>query len=183
MNFDDIPKTWWKAALYSIHYIINDLVLLVFNLVIDIILVVRVRKNLKKKEHFSAESTESKNDLKKKRKSVKNDTNKIIIYQVILFLICRFPELIFYMHFLFFSFYDFDSSLSESHFYYAYICTGLSYCYYLANVLQFLYNLSYSVSVYFLYKFNKSFNQGFRHYVSSRKPSGSRKNQARKQWK
>ena len=157
---------WWFDLIYAAHYIINDFLLLFVNLAVDFCLVAHIRCDLKKKERFSLKTTKSKIEIEKKQKekiSAENKTNKMIAYQIILFGICRLPELVYYFHFFFLST-EFSGGPVRSS--YEYYCFYLSLCYLASDLIQYVYIVSYAINAYFFYKFNKPFRHGFKNYFN-----------------
>ena len=162
--YDELIK-WWFAFTYASHYIINDLILLLVNLFVDLLLVSHIRKSLKIRELFTAEFGNTKEAIlkkKKEKKSAESNTNKMIIYQIILIVLCRFPELIYAFHFFFTQ----TSTAIYATSQYKNFCVNLLFCSLMSNVIQFVYMISYSVNVYFFIKFNKPFKNALKDYLS-----------------
>ena len=145
------------------------LVLYRTNLIVDILLVVHIRKDLKKKALFSvSDSGKSKADLEKRqkeKKSTERKTNKLIVYQIIMYVFCRLPELVYYIHFAFFLKGDAIDTVSMEYFR---LCSSFNLCLLASNVIQYLYALTYIFSVYFFYKFNKNFKLATKEYFFSK---------------
>ena len=142
--------------LYFFHYIFFDFVLLVFNMVIDLILVVVIRVDMAKKKKFHTSSRKSASDKKflEKRKEVETKTNMMIIINVLIYTFCRLPELAVYLFFYYFR--PPDADLSD--------CSSLIICYLLHNVSEYLYMLAYTFNIFLYYKFNSNFETGFRNF-------------------
>ena len=101
----------WIMILHTVNIIVNDLVLFLITLIIDLLLVVHIRKELSKKKRILISIHETsglgKSKKLKKLQQIKNsheDTNKMVVSSLVLFLICRLPELTFEAHLLFLSF-------------------------------------------------------------------------------
>ena len=159
-----IQKPWFNV-LYVAHFVINDFILLVVNLAIDLLLVVHIRGNLKKKDALTTEVGTSQKDVDrrlKEKQAAERNTNKLLVYQIIMFILCRFPELTFRIHILFIE----NIKLYSTPFKYPEWCQTQYFCYLLANNVQFLYMISYSANVYFLTKFNRPFREGLRVHIS-----------------
>ena len=168
LNLGIMMKRTWFQVLFVGHYIINDLVLSLVNLFFDILLVFAIRDNLRKKERVAKETTSSssKSDLDKKKKEkrkAERRTNKLIIYQMILYILCRFPEIVFSSHFFFV-----DLTPDGD---YMTFCITFSFCSFIKNNIQYIYIVSYLFNVYFYYKFNKQFRNGAKDYFHSKSPS------------
>lgn len=139
--------------LYFFHYIFNDLVLWLVNAVIDYCLIIIVKSNLRKKEKISQRMGVNSQSAKKKSQlndEIRNQTNKIIIASLVVYSFCRLPELVAYL-FFYFMFYT-DGTAS---------CYDFYLCYFLANVIEYFYMLSYSANIYLYYQFNKNFRKNF----------------------
>ena len=103
----DAKKKHWFFVIYLIHYILNDFLVLLSNFVVDLLLVKQIRKDLSiKRDNMlkltnkgSSNSNNNNNntanlsDQKKLKDLIKieQNTNKMIIYSAIVYVICRFP--------------------------------------------------------------------------------------------
>jgi hypothetical protein len=153
-------KTWEKA-LYFTHYILNDFVILVINLIVDICLVREIKRDVTKKQEFrhkeevlnnfvkTPSHSETSTDIKK----LESKANAMIVMTLVVYLFCRLPELGSTFFFVYFSMY-----LN----YYKVYCFNVNFCYLLSNTIDYLYMVSYSTNIFFYYKFNKNFKRGFK---------------------
>ena len=145
-------------SIYVVHYLLNDLVLLLLNFVIDLKLFLVVRRNLAaKKENLMNKSEKNDRSLPTKLKEIKNsmtNSNKLVIYSFLVYIFCRLPELVAYMHVLFLR------SDSKHVFSYWDFC-GDSLCALVVNVIHYLYMISYITNSVFYYKFNQKYRQAF----------------------
>ena len=164
-------KYWFYVTIYVFHYIFNDFILLLINLIIDIRLVIEIRRDLKSKKDFAiknhdkssatttatttttttennaileAKYKEKLNDIKKANKN----TIKMIVYSFMLYFFCRFPELCFYLYLIFA--YKFDLFIIHT-------LGPLG-----VNVVEYIYVVSYSFNIFFYFKFNKNFRTAFK---------------------
>ena len=154
-------KTWF-IAIYSIHYLLNDSVLLLLNFVIDLKLFFVIRRDLATKrfnieQRNSSKSTAGSKSLDDIEKSESN-INKMVIYSFLVYLICRVPELVFYLHLLFIE-------NNQLRYFDYYTFCQISLCYLLINLIQYLYMLSYLTNIFFYYKFNKTFRLALRKWL------------------
>ena len=148
------------------HYAINDGLALLLNLIIDVMLVVHIRSDLSKKLEISGHSGKKEIEKKKKEKeTTERKMNKMIVYQLILYFFCRLPELVFYAHFLFLKL---PTDLTVFDFPYIFFCCESSFCSLLLNVIQYVYMVSYSLNVYFMYQFNKTFRTALKQYLKTK---------------
>ena len=153
-------------AFYYLHYIFNDFVVLILNLVIDIKLVLCIRKNLRQKlkakqkecdQSFSLGPGVYETKLKKlaenlkKKNTVENKANALIITNVAIYIVCRLPEL---AGALFFPL----SKLVFSH----YQCNAYKLCFLIYNSTEYLYMISYAFPILICYHFNSNFQTGFK---------------------
>jgi hypothetical protein len=162
MNEDKEFQIW--VVFYFLHYILNDLVFLTINLIIDIKLIKIVKLDLKQKNEIQKKMNENKNKINSKKnedekKQAENKTNQMIIYSIVLYIICRLPELISYIIFYFFHIdYFIDSNIIY--------CDVLSICYLISNLIEYMYILSYLANIFFYYKFNKNFRKGMKMFFN-----------------
>ena len=163
--YNDQKKLQVKTVFYFLHYILNDFLVLIINLFIDIKLVFEIKKNLTKKLKFyefnsvksasslvrKLEITRLKEELIKKRKT-ENKANEMIIIIVFIYLFCRLPE---FVGIFYFYFKPYLSNFQAS-------CRNSSICYFISNVVEYFYMLSYIFNIVLYYKFNSNFRKGFR---------------------
>ena len=148
----------WFVVIYAFHYITNDFILLVLNFAIDLKLFFITRANLKAiKDNLFAmnqrEDVKQMNSQLEEIRSSETNINKLVIYSFLVYLFCRIPELLCYLHLLF------VQDLSEYGFDYYSFCQTVT-CGLLINSIHFLYMLTYISNFCFYYKFNKIFRQG-----------------------
>ena len=138
--------------IYLFHYILNDFILLMLNLLIDLMLVRKIKRDINKKRRILFALFRSRAELDstaRKRQELDKaeaNTNKLIIYSVLVYIICRVPELVIYIYFL--------MPLCD-------IYCMTTYAPLLVNISQYLYVVSYSTNIFFYFKFNKKFQQAF----------------------
>ena len=151
---------FWITVLRTAHYVINDFVFFLLNFVVDIVLVVSVRKDLAQKKKLTKKMTKkSKENYKKidEIKKAQDDTSKLIIFTFFLLVICRIPELAFELHFLFIN-------LNESMYSYNSLCLTTGLCSTLKDNAQFLYMFTYCLNILLYYRFNKNFRLAFKYF-------------------
>ena len=158
---DKTPASYVELVFYYLHYIINDFVILIINLVVDIKLVFIIKANLKQKieneknflepgspSNFSSEKKISKMEENlKKKKSVENKANALIVANVFIYFFCRIPELVGTLVF------PFSQSLFPVGF-----CSEFLICYLIYNTMEYMYMLSYAFTILICYKFNSTFS-------------------------
>ena len=153
-------------VVFLIHYLLNDFVLILANLIVDILLVCLIRRDLRLKVDFKANSqTHETEDYKKTLllvKQTEKSTNKMIIYSSMVYIICRLPELAFNVHLMFLK----DEFFPDL---YLTLCKNIL-CIAADNIIQYFYMTSYIVNIFFFYKFNKQFRFGLRSYFKLKKP-------------
>ena len=146
---------------FLLHYLLNDFVFLAFNLVIDIFLVRLVRQDLRMKVVFSLNSHNPDDPRAKKVlsdvKKIEKNTNKMIVYTLLLYLLCRMPELAFSIHLLF------VNKKYMGVLYYE-MCPG-TICIVMSNIIQYIYMISYFTNILFYYKFNKPFRHSLQNLL------------------
>ena len=146
--------------IYLVHYIFNDFLILAITFYVDILLVIVIKKDLKKKKNFKRKA-KSKNKIDDEE--VKKNLKKMIIYTLIVIAFCRLPELSLYLFMLFFNFSTTDSvDLYKNRSMFD-ICQ-IDLCPLLINIIQFMYHCSYLTNLFFCYKFNKNFRRAFREF-------------------
>ena len=137
-----------SSFFYFFHYILNDLVILAIVLVIDIRLILVVKRSLSQKiqvrisfqnlDSVATNTSASSKRLKEEydnKKSIENKANAMIVANMVLYLICRVPEM---AATFFYYFHLFRSSSGV-----LIACLNTSFCYQLANTIEFFYILSY----------------------------------------
>ena len=154
-----------KAIFYFIHYILNDFIILLINLVVDIRLVSLIKRNLEAKHLNQQRLEKNKEDnnlwkLKEeedKKASVERKANTLIVVNVFIYVFCRFPELLgqFYLYFNVF--------LEQE------VCFISLFCYLVFNFIEYMYMLSYLFNIFLYYKFNSFFRKGLRNYFGMKK--------------
>ena len=152
----------WISIVNTIHYVVNDFVLFFFNLVIDLMLVTAIRKNLAPKKRSILKSKETKKKNKTKLDEIQkshDDTNKMVILSLVLFVMCRLPELAFEVHLLFFIMDPYPRRYSK-------YCITNNFCLFLKDITQFLYMFSYIMNVILYYKYNKNFRDAIQNQFS-----------------
>lgn len=139
----------WLTAYNIFHYVFNDIFLFMLNLIIDLAFIIHVRHDIysKIKRLKSLEKNNTKREKKlKELEEKKSDTKKLVIYFLALNIFTRLPELAF--HFVA----RFKSII--------YIEKEDNFFNDMYDFTQFLYQLSYSLNIFFFYSFNKQFKQG-----------------------
>ena len=167
----------WLRIVSLIHYVINDLVLFLTQMIIDILLVIQIKRDIRsKKQNLKTRSTNKKSrdrDGKTKNKQleylsqVSTEANKMIIYSLFFNALFRLPEfsLYFYLNVLFQNIKNSDSLNDKI--YHNLFCKN-QLCALLINLIQFIYLLSYSSYLFFFFKYNKSFREGFWQFFNRR---------------
>ena len=127
----------------------------------------KVKKDLSVKRVNIKKDTTASKDRKSKLEnlhSISNDTNRMIIYTLILNFFYRIPELVFYMHLVFIQGLDITihngmiQRLVNLNYYK--LCY-VEFCELLASLIEFIYLISYSFNIYFYFSYNKPFRAGF----------------------
>ena len=151
------------------HLLFNDLFILVLNLIVDILLVIELKRNLRAKKNTYKRSLKSysksylgnsdshtnlinmiRHKLKEIAESEKN-SDKLVIYSLVVYLACRIPELIAYT-LLFIPVVGYECSIDL--------------CPLLFSAVSYMYNLSYCTNLYFYFKFNKNFKMAFKNFFN-----------------
>ena len=87
----------------------------------------------------------------KKKKNVENKANALIISNVVIYVLCRLPELVgvffFYFH---------ETILPSDG-----ICRVDILCYLVYNTIEYIYIISYLFNILLYYKLNSNFRRGF----------------------
>ena len=113
--------------------------------------------------HYLSEKLEKLRRLK----NVSDQTDRMIIFSLVLNAFYRLPEFFFFIHFYFFKV---PESLSELQLYQTYLTMCDMYiCELWLSISDFLYLLSYSFNIIFYFKFNKSFRDGFKNLFGLKK--------------
>ena len=152
---------------YFFHFVLNDCVLLLINFVIDVKLVLVIRRDLKQKLVFQKTSAKSRIKLLKKKRTIVFKTNFMIALNVVIYSFCRFPELLANIFFYFYrtKLESDNNSVGDM----PLNCETLILCYLLANSVEYLYMLAYLFNMIIYYKFNKNFRIGFRNFFGLKK--------------
>ena len=148
-----ILKSIFFTLIYLFHYILFDFVILLINLIVDIWLVIHVKRGLKQKKAFNhkllndsvGRNKQAEKRLDEIRKSEKS-ANQMIIFSLVVYIFCRLPELVVYLYF----------SLPVYNRESINIVGPI-----LINIIQFLYVFSYSLNLLFYFKFNFPFKIAF----------------------
>ena len=161
LNFFDLFRAnkWFQIVCYIFHYVINDFFLYAFNLIVDILLVRKIRGDLKFKKTFLKENFNKNcnqnsvllkkfNDGLNEIAKAERGTNKLLIYSFFVYTFCRFPELCFYLYILL---------ADKSQQFIMHTLGPLT-----INVVEYLYIVSYSFNLFFYFKFNKNFRDAFK---------------------
>lgn len=140
---------------YLIHYLLNDAILLFFNLTVDILLVKIIKKDLSAKKVLLVKLNNGGDDEKQTEKynniiEAEKNTNKMIIYTFMMYLICRFPELLLYIYMILP-----DLDLNKSRFMRLVA----------PSAVEYLYVISYTTNIFFYFKFNKKFRSAFKNII------------------
>ena len=150
----------YQSILFLLHYILNDLVLLIVNLVVDIKLVICIKASLAQKseilERFESSEPEKAKmkEEEKKRKKSENKANMMILTNLVIYLFCRLPELLE----IIFEFFKPFSYIDH--------CEVDIFCYLLKNTIEYLYMLSYLFNILIYYKFNSNFRMGLANFFN-----------------
>ena len=181
-----LRKKWFNSVIYVLHYILNDFVLLLINLIIDILLVRVIRKDLKSKKKFANQNYDNNNSSENNNqnaiieakykakldeiKKANRSTIKLIVYSSILYLTCRLPEVCFFLFMIF---------ANKNNQYLIHTLGPLG-----VNVVEYMYVLSYSFNILFYLKFNSQFRKGFKNYFNmnntNKKDSNNKKSKNKK---
>ena len=143
-----LKYNWWFVLIYLFHYLFNDFFILLANLIFDIVLVKEIRKNLKQKKALQLKSNSAQSEkILEEIATVEKNTIKLVVYPLLMYLLCRVPELVVYLLFLFNVYPKF--------------CYN-ELCPLLLNVIQYLYVISYITNLFFYFKFYKVFRVSFK---------------------
>lgn len=151
---EDPNKKIMFMIIYLIHYLLNDALFLSLNFIVDILLVIHIRKALNQKK-LLLKKLNHKNNQEKYNCILKaeHNTNKMLIYTFIMYIICRFPELVLY---IFLIIPDYDSNKSRFH---RLVAPSA------ISVVQYLYVLAYTTNIFFYFKFNKLFQRSLKNIL------------------
>ena len=150
----------FQMALSYVHYVFNNCLALIVNILIDCLLIIAMRKDLKSKaRNIMLRNTVLSSDLASKKLAdiakTQTNLNKMIIYLMLVYLVCRFPHFLMFLLFLF-HIYDRLDSMDAANLY------TMQH-----NTIEFLYLLSYLSNIYFYMKFNKYFRLAFKSYFGT----------------
>ena len=159
VSVEYFSKNASSSVFYLSHYIFTDFFLLLVNILIDLFLVRKVKSDLKVKnrnqmEKMNEASTFEKNKLTeelKRNKSVKKKANALVICNIVVYVVCRLPELIG----IFWEFLQ-PKMISATDF----ICQFNILCYLIYNTIEYVYMISYLFNIVIFYKFNNNFKKG-----------------------
>ena len=149
----------WIVIMNTVHIIVTDFFIFFLNLIFDLCLVVHIRKELSKKKKLILKSSSKKGQAKKLKeiKKAHDDTNKMVILSLSLYILSRLPELIFEMHL----FIRYEKTTIYA---YEYICLVDGFCYLIKDFTRFLYIITYCLNIILYYKYNRNFRLGFRNF-------------------
>ena len=126
------------------------------------------KKNLKSKRNLLERLNRLDEKEEKKISEIETSTNKMVIYSFILNFFCRIPELAFKMFLIVIKYPKFEFNISSSFhfniFSHVHLFCILYLCSILDNICQFLYIFNYITNIFFFYKFNRTFREGFKKY-------------------
>ena len=145
--------------------------LILVNIIIDLFMVKIAKGHLKTKRatvrnaYYKLKNRDLKAIQMKKLKEVhksNNNMTKLIVYQLVVYAVCRLPEVIFYLHFTIIDIEKQDVLywMKYSELCYIYLCPVF------INIIQFLFMLSYLSNIYFYFLFNKQFKKGFKYFFT-----------------
>ena len=89
---------------------------------------------------------------------VSNDTNRMIVYTLLLNMFYRFPEFLLYFYLVFG--FNFPKGKDIEIFSFNLLCFNM-FCNLMASLVEFIYLLSYSFYILFYFKYNKTVRIGF----------------------
>ena len=150
-------------ALCLIHYILNDFVLLILNVLVDLKLLRQIKSSLKQRKEFNIKllSQLSEHDASgshadvlpalRDLESSERNSNKLIIYILVFYLFCRLPELAAYFFIIF----------------YVNIFVNLNLDHLLITFVRYFYVISYSFHLTFYIKFNSDFKKAFKNLFTN----------------
>ena len=145
-----------------VHIVVNDLVIFLHNLIIDVLLVVQIRKDLSAKKRVVLRLQQSSPQTAAKKiqdiMGSYDDTNRMVVLNLALFVLCRLPELAFESHLVLFKY----KSESATGMTYENMCIEYKICYLMKDLTRFLYMFSYCANFLLYYKFNKNVRLAFK---------------------
>ena len=159
---DSFTAKGWLKTFSIIHYTFNDVVLFLVQMIIDILLVIQIKKDLHMKKQSLKTLLKSKQDESSKKleylSHVSQEANRMILYFLVLNAFFRLPEfsLNIYLNAFFVPEFKPINELSS----FSWLCYN-QLCILLIFLIQFIYLLSYSSYIFFYFKYNKSFRNGF----------------------
>ena len=160
-------ESWYKW-LFMLHYTINDLILFSIQMIVDILLVIQIKKDLRTKK-ATLRSTmgrkKEENVIKKLNylSHISNETNRMIIYSLTLNIFYRLPEFVLYYYIIMiFKLNQLSIDVIVS---FDFFCLT-QFCGLMINLIEFVYLLSYSFFIFFYFKYNISFRNGFKKFFS-----------------
>ena len=170
VSFYNVNETW-VFIMNCIHVIANDIVLFIFYFLVDILLVVQVRKDLSKKKKIILKETAKHVKIKKLQDIQKthDDTNKMVVFNLFLFFLCRLPEFFFHLQLVILRDTDSDSEA------YSTICISNNLCGLMLDMTQFMYMFTYCMNIVFYYKYNRNFRFAFRSLFRLSEGGGGKK--------
>ena len=145
----------YRPYVYYAHYVLNDFVILALNVGVDVCLVRVIKAELRQKMRARLQNAAAAASSKEKRKKklVERKANALVIVNVLIYLLCRLPELV-GLIVLFFSRRLFGVD-----------CDLRIICFLAANFLEYLYMLSYLSNIFLYYKFNTAFHTGLKVFL------------------
>ena len=163
----------FSGLFYLSHYILNDFILLFLNLIIEILLVLHIKRDLKIKVTNKLNNTNFDSDIEKaklveelkKKKSVEVKVNTLVITSLAIYIFGRMPELIGVFYFYFEAAFIGDDDK----------CTRDVFCYLLYNTIEYVYVIFYLFNILIYYKFNSNFKKGLRNLFRLKPRSAKKK--------
>ena len=143
---------------------LNDLIILILNFFIDICLVLVIKSDLRKKilnkQKQSVKSHAVQTNLEKrklreeedKKTSVEKKANAMMVMSFFIYILCRTPELVGVFTLYYFS------KISEKY------CGSFILCTLIANLIEYMYMLSYIFNIFIYYNFSTFFNKGLKNF-------------------
>lgn len=152
------------VCIYFFHYIFNDAILFLVNLIIDILMVINVKKDVRLKKGVLSKQSKILTKLNKEKqidsiKNISEDLNKMIYMSLMVFFICRLTELIIYM--LFVTELKYSTPMLQLLLFF----TDKK----LSSISHFIYVFSYALNFFFYFKFFKDFRKSFIDFLFKKK--------------
>jgi hypothetical protein len=164
--FKEENQTFNYLALF--YFLVSGPVQFSVSILFDILLVRKAKQILRSKREFVERNAPNIDRLTavelakiKKFKEKEKSLNKMLLFNFIIFSICRVPELLLYNSYYIIKMTQPDAMLN--------ICFQNDICLLVADAIKYLYLLSYSLNIFFHYKFNKTFKLAFKHLFSRKK--------------